>query len=640
MFSISNFIAGANKYYPEKLNFAPLLSMKKKYLVIAAFFFSGALFSFYTPPTPSSKESIKKFYLSQFKLLTSNLEQLNSAILSGESEKKIKAKFLAARLSYKQIEFIVEYYYELDVGKINGPGIDFIEEEDPLAYHEPQGFQMIESLLYPGYDISRKQELADYANKVYELAKGLSNNASSFEPDDYILDATMEELFRILALGITGFDSPIGHLSLYEAQSSLAGIRTVIEIYKTEMIIAGVKDYNKPLALIKDASAYLKKYPDFAQFNRMEFIVKFLNPLTRWLGSAKIKMGYIDNPARYGLIKKTSYLFDVESLERNRYLYDDTITTARIELGKKLFFEPGLSKNGKRSCAGCHQPSRAFTDGLQRASELDEHTSLLRNTPTLWNTGLQRNLFYDSRQLSLDQLITEVLANEKEMNNGRDTAAGAIRNRTDYKELYNEAYPAAGGVIQGSKIINAIAMYVRTIVSYNSRFDRYMRGQKTTMTANEIKGFNLFMGKALCATCHYIPLFNGSKPPSYYYQESEVIGVPATTDTVHAVIDSDPGRFNIIKAAFLEHSFKTPTLRNIALTAPYMHNGVFKTLDEVLNFYNNGGARGLHINIDNQTLPFDTLGLDKTEQKDIIAFLKTLTDTTFLKLDARQVHPN
>ncbi|MEO5999733.1 MAG: cytochrome c peroxidase, partial [Chitinophagaceae bacterium] len=608
------------------------LSMKKKHIAIIAIFFCGILFSFFAPPPDSPKDDIKKKFVDNFEILVKSIHQLRVVVENDETGKNIQASFLAARLAYKQIEFILEYYYELDVSKINGPGIDFVEEEDPLAYHEPQGFQMIESFLYPAYDVSRKKELLQFIIKLYNLTNGLSKNAGTFQPGEYVLDAAMEELYRILALGITGFDSPTGHLSLYEAKSSLNSVMYVIASYKNEIFSSGINDYDRVLYLLQKATLYLDKNSDFEKFNRMEFIIKFLNPLASWLGNAKQKMGYIDSPIRYGLIKKTTHLFAWQSLQRDRYLFDDTITNARIALGKKLFYEPGLSKNGKRSCAGCHQPARAFTDGLPKANELDEHTSLLRNTPTLWNAALQSNLFYDSRQVSLDHLITEVLANEKEMNSGRDTAAVNLKNRADYKQLYAEAYPAAGGIIQGRKIVNAIAMYLRTIVSYNSRFDQFMRGKKSAMKPNEIKGFNLFMGKALCGTCHYVPLFNGSKPPSYYYQESEVIGVPASTDTNHAVLDSDPGRYAIIKKEFLLHSFKTPTLRNIALTAPYMHNGVYKTLEEVIEFYNKGGAKGLHIDIDNQTLPFDNLGLNATEQKDIIAFLKTLTDTTELAI--------
>ena len=148
------------------------------------------------------------------------------------------------------------------------------------------------------------------------------------------------------------------------------------------------------------------------------------------------------------------------------------------------------------------------------------------------------------------------------------------------------------------------------------------------MNAAEINGFNLFMGKAKCATCHYVPLFNGSKPPTYYYQESEVIGVPATADTLHPLLDSDSGRIHTLNLDFFNHAFKTPTLRNIALTAPYMHNGVYKTLEEVIDFYDKGGGQGLGLSLPNQTLPADKLQLTKTEKKNLKAFLLTLTDTT------------
>ncbi|MEJ7767161.1 MAG: cytochrome c peroxidase [Chitinophagaceae bacterium] len=561
---------------------------------------------------------------------------MKTAVENNETQEIVQRYFLSARLDYKKIEFILEYYYPLDVSKINGPSIDFVEEEDPLAYHEPQGFQVIESLLYPSYDTAQKKTLVHYISKLQLLLQGLDRNADSFRPDDFVLDAAMEEMYRILALGITGFDSPSGHLSLFEARSSLESIRTVLLSFKDEMILAGINDHDKSLIILQNATNYLETNTNFDSFNRMHFITTYLNPLTSWLGNTKLKMSYTDHPARYGLIKKDSHLFASESLQRDRYLYDDTITTARISLGRKLFNETGLSTNGKRSCAGCHQPSRAFTDGLRKASDIDEHGSLLRNTPTLWNAALQQNLFYDSRHVSLDHLVTEVLSNKREMNSGSDTAAANITQRNDYRKLYKKAYPSAEGNIQGAKIVNAIAMYLRTIVSYHSRFDQYMRGKKSAMKSNEVKGFNLFMGKALCATCHFVPLFNGSKPPSYYYQESEVIGVPANADTLHAVLDSDPGRYAIIKKDFLKHSFKTPTLRNIALTAPYMHNGVFNTLNEVIKFYNKGGAKGLGIHLENQSLPFNKLNLSTSEQNDIIAFLRTLTDTNVLKLDMLQ----
>ena len=154
-----------------------------------------------------------------------------------------------------------------------------------------------------------------------------------------------------------------------------------------------------------------------------------------------------------------------------------------------------------------------------------------------------------------------------------------------------------------------------------------MRGEKL-LSSKEINGFNLFMGKAKCGTCHFMPLFSGAKPPRFYFIESEVIGVPATKNKRQPKLDSDSGRFLITRQPLHLFSFKTPTLRNIALTAPYMHNGVFSSLEEVVEFYTDGGGKGLHIAPTNQSLPFERLGLTKDERANIVAFMKTLTDTS------------
>jgi cytochrome c peroxidase len=142
------------------------------------------------------------------------------------------------------------------------------------------------------------------------------------------------------------------------------------------------------------------------------------------------------------------------------------------------------------------------------------------------------------------------------------------------------------------------------------------------------------MGKAKCGTCHFIPFFNGVAPPYFSESESEVIGVPSTNDTLHPVLDPDKGKYNLYPIDILRFSFKTPTLRNVALTAPYMHNGVYKSLEEVVDFYNKGGGAGLGIAPSNQTLPKSPLQLSATEKKQIISFLRALTDTSVVK-DAR-----
>ncbi|HTE13005.1 MAG TPA: cytochrome c peroxidase, partial [Chitinophagaceae bacterium] len=566
--------------------------MKKKLLVIIFILITGLLLSFQVSQRDIPKEKIKEYYHSQFKELSEKLVILKKSAAQGQEEKTIQENFLQARLVYKHIELFIEYYLELDAPKFNGLSINFIEEEDPDALQEPQGFQMIESFIYPHYDTTRKEELLHYIDKLLSLAVGTGNNTNVFIPDKYILDATTEELYRIISLGISGFDSPVAQISLPEAGAALSGVQFVLQTYKEEITEKNISGYDSVMQLLDNAKQFTRKHNSFIHFNRMEFIKRFMNPVCTWLSTAKEKMGYKENLSRYTLIKKTGYLFDEKSLRLDTYMGDDTMTNARIALGKKLFYEPLLSVTGKRSCAGCHHPDKAFTDGLTTALQLDEHTALPRNTPTLWNAALQRNLFYDSRQGALDRLITEVLSNNKEMNNSAEKSIEKIIHQNEYALLYSKAYPFADTVMAGKRIVNAIAMYLRTLISYNSRFDKYIRGEKDKMNNAEIAGFNLFMGKAKCGTCHYTPLFNGSKPPAYYYQESEVLGVPATTDTVHPVLDNDPGRIIFFKKDFFNHAFKTPTLRNIALTAPYMHNGVYKTLEEVIDFYDKGGGRG------------------------------------------------
>jgi cytochrome c peroxidase len=150
------------------------------------------------------------------------------------------------------------------------------------------------------------------------------------------------------------------------------------------------------------------------------------------------------------------------------------------------------------------------------------------------------------------------------------------------------------------------------------------------LTKNQVDGFNLFMGKAQCGICHFMPLFNGTVPPTFADTESEVIGAPSKVEWSNATIDSDPGRYVIFEMEQLRHAFKTPTVRNASLTAPYMHNGVYRSLEEVIKFYNKGGGAGIGIDLPNQTLPSDSLGLTETEQKKVIEFIHALTDTTGL----------
>jgi len=210
-----------------------------------------------------------------------------------------------------------------------------------------------------------------------------------------------------------------------------------------------------------------------------------------------------------------------------------------------------------------------------------------------------------------------------------------IKQDSGYVAFFNTTYAYTHEPLSEENITNAIASYVRSLISLNSRFDKYMNGNKAALNEEEKKGFNVFMGKARCATCHFVPFFNSVAPPYFSEAESEVLGVPATADTLHATLDADEGKYNLYPISILKHAFKTPTLRNIDLTAPYMHNGVYKTLEDVIDFYDKGGGSGLGIAPANQTLPANHLQLSHEEKKQLIAFLHSLTDTIRMNLKNR-----
>jgi cytochrome c peroxidase len=171
----------------------------------------------------------------------------------------------------------------------------------------------------------------------------------------------------------------------------------------------------------------------------------------------------------------------------------------------------------------------------------------------------------------------------------------------------------------------ALGAYVRSLGALDSRFDRAVRGDTAALSGTERRGFNLFMGKARCGTCHFAPLFNGTMPPDFVRSEAEIIGV---TDRpgAGARLDPDPGLGGVDLQPAHRGGFKVPTLRNVELTAPYMHNGAFRTLEQVVDFYDRGGAAGAGLTLPTQTLPPDSLRLSRDEKRALVAFLRSLTD--------------
>lgn len=605
--------------------------MKKKWLIGCLCLTGFVWAACFNAKKQSTAEQVLALYKKDLARLVKEVNAFEQIAATSSEDQRLQEAFKAARYAYKKVEWLAEYYQPYTTRFINGPALEEVEPEDKSVVIQPEGFQVIEELIFPVCPLQSKDELIKQVKLLQSNVGRLATTAATLETSDaHIFDALRLQLFRIIALGITGFDSPVAQNSIAETNASLKAIQEYVSVYRSE-----VNEKDKALSpqldeLFSGANSLLSAATDFAAFNRMQFITGYVNPLSETLLEAQKLLGFPFFTEPRALKADAKTLFAATVFNPDFYTPDAAAhsTEAKRRLGAQLFYDPALSSNGSRSCASCHQPGKAFADGLKTNSVLGTSVALRRNTPSLLNAALQPALFYDTRLAYLEDQAGAVIVNKDEMHGSFEKAVAYLKSNEKYKRLFAQAYP--GGSVSEKQIKNAIASYVRSIIALNSRFDQYMRGQKSALNPIEIDGFNLFMGKAKCGTCHFAPLFNGSNPPNFTEIDAEVIGVPSTSDTLHARLDSDEGKYEVHQIALYRHAFKTPTVRNIALTAPYMHNGVFNTLEEVVDFYNRGGGRGLGLPVKNQTLPEDRLNLSSYEKKAIVAFLGSLTDTVLV----------
>lgn len=279
---------------------------------------------------------------------------------------------------------------------------------------------------------------------------------------------------------------------------------------------------------------------------------------------------------------------------------NNAVTPERVELGKALFFDPRLSGSGWISCATCHNPALGWSDGLPTAIG-HGMVVLGRASPTILNTAYQKFQFWDGRARTLEQQALGPIEAEVEMAGNVSTAVEKLKKIPQYVEMFNKAYP--GEEISGDTIAKALASFERTAVSSESPFDRWQKGNQDAVSESVKRGFSLFKGKANCTACHQ--------------------GFNFTDDGFHNLGlkgNQDVGRFAKVPVKVLQGAFKTPTLRDIELTAPYMHNGMYATLKEVVEHYNRGGD--VKENLDPNMKP---LNLTEQEITDIVAFMRSLT---------------
>ena len=288
------------------------------------------------------------------------------------------------------------------------------------------------------------------------------------------------------------------------------------------------------------------------------------------------------------------------------YPADNKPNPARVELGKKLFFDTRLSGDGNMSCASCHNPIYGWSDGLATAKGFKSEV-LGRASPTVINTAFNPLQMWDGRKKSLEDQATGPLESEHEMAANFPGMLTFLNDSDGYKAEFAKAYP--NEPIDKVTLAKAIASFERTVISNNSPFDRWVKGDKHAMSAQQVKGFRLFTDpkKGNCSACHLSPNFTDN-------------GFHNLGLASYGVESPDLGRYGQKKIAVLKGAFKTPTLRDITLTAPYFHDGSAKTLKDVVAHYNQGGV--VKADLSPNIKP---LNLSEQEQADIVAFMEALT---------------
>jgi cytochrome c peroxidase len=296
----------------------------------------------------------------------------------------------------------------------------------------------------------------------------------------------------------------------------------------------------------------------------------------------------------------------------------DGFTPQQIDLGRYLFFDPVLSGDGTLACASCHDPARGLSDGRPRSIGI-HGADAGRAAPTLWNVAFLKRFFWDARAESLEAQAAGPLYSSKEMGNTPSRLLASLNGNAVYRRLFQETFPARRGKITEQEVVTALAAFQTSLISLNSRYDRYVHGYDAALSEREIQGLNVFRSfVARCSECHTPPLFTN--------EQIAVIGMPEAPG-----MPFDVGAEKTFGSTRLKGGFKVPTLRNITRTAPYSHDGAFADLRSAVDFYNKGRGNavpaGMHLYLH---WHISDPNLTETEVDRIVDFLGALTDETFV----------
>lgn len=590
---------------------------------------------------PNEQDSYTRFYRQQlFTLAEKETEVINcirnADPQSEEGKEKIRQKIASARVALKACDFWLRYLEPVSYKKINGPlpvewETEVFEKFEKPYRREGAGLTLAE-LYLDEKEISKDSllRLVQSAHSATEVYSADSITVDLKKPDHFFFCNRLF-ILNLAAIYTTGFECPDTTRIIPELRTMLSAAG---ELYKQfNAAFPGTVLPAQYLQLYNKTIEFAKKQPeDYSRFDHFTFIRDYVNPLFR-MNQQLINEYRVHTRSNvdYSLNKSSNNIFD-KSLYNGQNAkgiflrVNDPAALTEIEnIGKLLFYDPILSGNNRRSCASCHDPEQFFTDASSpTAFHFNQSERLPRNTPSLLNAGYNHLLMMDGKHISLQEQCKGVITSAAEMNCREEEVLEKVLSCKEYKEALNKflKYTPQEKKITLSHIASAITIYYNKFSRYYSPFDKAITGDATIDAAAK-EGFNIFMSKAQCATCHFVPQFNGVKPP-YVGSEFEVLGVPQ--DTLYSSLGDDKGRYGVNPAAEMAYAFRTGTMRNAEKTAPYMHNGIFRTLDQVIDFYDAGGGAGKGLQVANQTLSSDSLRLSKDEKKKLVKFIGSLNE--------------
>jgi len=576
--------------------------------------------------------TIYKSNFMQFNSEVANLASLANQPRQAFNPIKLQEQIVKTRLAFKRIEFLFDYHKTAyNYIYVNGPPLPKVDENfSNTGLTPPNGLQTLDELIFADNPFSELEEIRALATELEKRIKKITTSHINIRlTERSTMQALRCGMVRLFTLGLTGFDTPGSGNAIEESRVSLQAMSKAFASFGTNMKPEAKPLFSEVSTLFQKGENIFESNSDFDSFDRMTFLKEIINPLY-----AKIFHFQKANKIDIGGFKYNAQNFESENLFDEDFLnlrfYSNSAfipldNPATIQLGKMLFYDPILSEDLSMSCASCHDPKKGFADGLPKSKTNKAHTFTKRHAPTLIDAGFSTRFFWDLREYNLEQQIAHVVTDSLEFNFTFRKIAKRLAKSETYAKIFQEQYgKITKNSIKRRTISNAIAAYVNSLTSFDSEFDKYARNETDDYPEEAKRGFNVFMGKAACGTCHFAPTFSGLVPPFYMEMESEVLGITMGFDTLNPVKDMDLGRrLNGKKKEDFDHfrnSMKTVSVRNSGITAPYMHNGLFETLEEVVAFYDHGGGVGMGLDIDNQTLAPDRLNLSTQEKSDLVPF--------------------